>query len=304
MFKPSVGPMQPANVASKKQKARTNYLARLMSLVLSIAALNISLIGSAQTLDAQKKTSFPGGVYQWTPPEDAEQIKFRNKPVMQIGNTVLVGLPVSQPLGELSLSYTVSNEQQTHIFEVVVKKYTEQHITLKNKEMVNPKPKQLERISRESELQRALYQQVSPPQNLRQGFVLPLKGITTSLFGHRRFFNGEPRNPHSGLDIAADTGTPIHAPADAKVVLVDDLYFNGKTIFLDHGQGLITMYCHMSEYRVAEADTVRQGETIGLVGATGRVTGPHLHWSVSLNGVRVDPLEFQQALATALESKK
>ena len=304
MLKPSVGPVHPAIVVSKKQKARTNSLAGLMSLVLSIAALNISLISSAKTLDAQKKTSFPGGVYQWTPPEDAEQIKFRSKPVMQIGNTVLVGLPVSQPLGEVSMSYTISNEHQTHTFEIVDKQYTEQHITLKNREMVNPKLEQLERIKRESEVQKALYQQVSPPQDLRRGFVLPIQGITTSLFGHRRFFNGEPRNPHSGLDIAADTGTPIIAPADAKVVLVDDLYFNGKTVFLDHGQGLITMYCHISKHSVAEADTVRQGETIGLVGATGRVTGPHLHWSVSLNGVRVDPLEFQQALASALESKK
>ena len=166
--------------------------------------------------------------------------------------------------------------------------------------MVNPKPKQLERIRRESKVQKALYQQISPAQDLRQGFGLPLQGITTSLFGHRRFFNGEPRNPHSGLDIAADTGTPIIAPADAKVVLVDDLYFNGKTVFLDHGQGLITMYCHMSEHKVEMMDAVKQGDTIGLVGATGRVTGPHLHWSVSLNGVRVDPLEFQQALANAL----
>jgi murein DD-endopeptidase MepM/ murein hydrolase activator NlpD len=111
----------------------------------------------------------------------------------------------------------------------------------------------------------------------------------SSLFGHRRFFNGQPRNPHSGLDIAASTGTPVLAPSSGQVVLVDDLYYNGKTVFLDHGQGLITMYCHLSEHAVAEGSTVEQGQIIGLVGATGRVTGPHLHWSVSLNGYRVDP---------------
>lgn len=303
MFRPPKPQTPSATKYSKMQRPSVNTLVGLISLILSITALNLPLSSSAATENAQKNTSFPGGVYQWTPPADAEHIKFRNKPVMQIGNTVLVGLPVSQPLGKLSVSYSVNNQQQIHSFEVVEKQYTEQHITLKNKEMVNPKPKQLERIRRESKVQKALYQQVLPAQDLRRGFVLPLQGITTSLFGHRRFFNGEPRNPHSGLDIAADTGTPIIAPADAKVVLVDDLYFNGKTVFLDHGQGLITMYCHMSEHKVAAADTVKQGETIGLVGATGRVTGPHLHWSVSLNGVRVDPLEFQQALASALSSE-
>jgi murein DD-endopeptidase MepM/ murein hydrolase activator NlpD len=208
---------------------------------------------------------------------------------MQVGEMVLVGLPVSQPLGQLSLSYTVNNEQKTHHFEVVDKQYTEQHITLKNREMVNPKPKQLERIRRESKVQKALYQQVSPAQDLQQGFILPLQGITTSLFGHRRFFNGEARNPHSGLDIAAATGTPIIAPADAKVVLVDDLYFNGKAVFLDHGQGLITMYCHMSSISVEVGQAVEKGQYLGGVGKTGRVTGAHLHWSVSLNNARVNP---------------
>jgi len=300
MFRPLVRQMLPTAKTSTIRNTGTHAFTGLLGLILCIAALSAPSTGSAATADTAKNTSFPGGVYQWTPPENAEQIRFRNKPVMQIGNTVLLGLPVSQPLGEVSVSYKVNNQQQTHSFEVVDKQYTEQHITLKNREMVNPKPKQLERIRRESKVQKALYQQISPAQDLRQGFVLPLQGITTSLFGHRRFFNGEPRNPHSGLDIAADTGTPIIAPADAKVVLVDDLYFNGKTVFLDHGQGLITMYCHMSEHTVGVADTVKQGDTIGLVGATGRVTGPHLHWSVSLNGVRVDPLEFQQALAGAL----
>ena len=294
----------PVTTFAKMQKLRSINFVALVSLILSVTALNLPLPSLATTADTQKNTSFPGGVYQWAPPSSAKQVTFRNKPVMQVGEMVLVGLPVSQPLGQLSLSYTVNNEQKTHHFEVVDKQYTEQHITLKNREMVNPKPKQLERIRRESKVQKALYQQVSPAQDLQQGFILPLQGITTSLFGHRRFFNGEARNPHSGLDIAAATGTPIIAPADAKVVLVDDLYFNGKAVFLDHGQGLITMYCHMSEHKVEVADVVKQGDIIGLVGATGRVTGPHLHWSVSLNGVRVDPLEFQQALDSALFSAK
>merc|ERR1711965_1019308 len=116
--------------------------------------------------------------------------------------------------------------------------------------MVTPNPQQLERIRAEGKRQRAIYAQVSKAIDLSAGFTMPLQGRTASLFGHRRFFNDQPRSPHSGLDIAAPTGTPITAPAPGTVALVDDLYYNGKTVFLDHGQGLITMYCHLSEQTV------------------------------------------------------
>ena len=152
----------------------------------------------------------------------------------------------------------------------------------------------------EGKRQRAIYAQVSKAIDLSAGFTMPLQGRTTSLFGHRRFFNDQPRSPHSGLDIAAPTGTPITAPEPGTVALVDDLYYNGKTVFLDHGQGLITMYCHLSEQSVTTGQVVEQNQQIGLVGATGRVTGPHLHWSVSLNGYRIDPLTFRSALADAV----
>ena len=303
MFRSLTGGGSPIETCSTRWRHQIRSLALGVGLMLSLLGVSsIAFATDDNDGEITANSSFPGGVYQWTPPREADEITFRDKPVLRIGKSILVGLPVSQPLGEESITYKVGDTVKTHTFEVVGKQYTEQHITLKNREMVNPKPKQLERIRRESKIQRALYQQISPSQNLQQGFEIPLKGITTSLFGHRRFFNGEARNPHSGLDIAADTGTPIIAPAAALVVLVDDLYFNGKTVFLDHGQGLITMYCHLSEHKVALEQTVQQGDVIGLVGATGRVTGPHLHWSVSLNGVRVDPLEFQQALANALAS--
>jgi murein DD-endopeptidase MepM/ murein hydrolase activator NlpD len=191
-------------------------------------------------------------------------------------------------------------QELTHTFEIVDKRYTEQRITLKNQEMVTPNPQQLERIRAEGKRQRAIYAQVSKAIDLSAGFTMPLQGRTTSLFGHRRFFNDQPRSPHSGLDIAAPTGTPITAPAPGTVALVDDLYYNGKTVFLDHGQGLITMYCHLSEQSVTTGQVVEQNQQIGLVGATGRVTGPHLHWSVSLNGYRIDPLTFRSALADAV----
>jgi murein DD-endopeptidase MepM/ murein hydrolase activator NlpD len=187
------------------------------------------------------------------------------------------------------VQYQREGKVLSHPFEVTEKAYTEQHITLQNREMVNPNPDQLARIREESRRQKALYLRFTEQTLTEGGFILPLEGRISSLFGHRRFFNGQPRNPHSGLDIAAPTGTPVLAPSSGQVILVDDLYYNGKTVFLDHGQGLITMYCHLSEQAVVQGAMVEQRQIIGLVGATGRVTGPHLHWSVSLNGYRVDP---------------
>lgn len=249
----------------------------------------------------QPETAIPGGIYQWTPPESATDIQFNQRPVMRMGKQILVGIPLSQPLGTASLRYRLRDEALEHAFDIVDKAYTEQHITLQNRQMVNPNPEQLARIREESQRQRALYLQFSARGVATQGFIQPVEGRISSLFGHRRFFNGQPRSPHSGLDIAAPTGTEIRAPAAAVVTLVDDLYYNGKTIFLDHGQGLITMYCHLSEPLVAETETVSQGQVIGLVGATGRVTGPHLHWSVSLNGYRVDPQIIMTMLRPAAE---
>ena len=117
-------------------------------------------------------------------------------------------------------------------------------------------------------------------------------GRLSSPFGLRRFFNGQERNPHSGLDFAVPSGTPIKAPAAGVVVLVGDYFFNGKTVFLDHGQGFVSMFCHMSAIDVKVGDEVPRGGGGGQGGATGAATGPHLHWNVSLNDARVDPAIF------------
>jgi len=120
----------------------------------------------------------------------------------------------------------------------------------------------------------------------------PTAGERSGTFGLRRVFNGQPRNPHSGMDIAAPVGAPVVAPAAGRVIDVGDYFFNGKTVWLDHGRGLLTMVCHLSAVDVRPGDVLAVGERIGAVGATGRVTGPHLHWSVSLNRVMVDPALF------------
>lgn len=256
----------------------------------------IALVAALSAPTALATVPVPGGVYVWPLPEKAHDISFQGRPVLTVSNHVIVGIPIGQKPGSAVLIYHVGEAPRSHTFEVHEKQYTEQHITLENQDMVTPPEATLTRIREEARRQGVLYRAYSPPRSLQDGFIKPLEGITSSLFGHRRFFNGQPRSPHSGLDIAADTGTPVAAAGDARVVLADDLYFNGNTVFLDHGQGLVTMYCHLSEILVAQGEDISQGQEIGRVGATGRVTGPHLHWSVSLNGSRIDPESFMQAL--------
>src|SRR5690606_32520139 len=178
-------------------------------------------------------------------------------------------------------------------FQVRDKEYAAQHIKLKNRRQVTPNPDDLKRIERELEAQMAAY------RNFRDGVVpsnvlldRPVDGRLSSPFGLRRFFNGQERNPHSGLDFAVPTGTPVKAPAAGRVVLVGDYFFNGKTVFLDHGQGVVSMFCPLSAIGVKPGDAVPRGAVVGKVGSTGRATGPHLHWNVSLNGARVDPAIF------------
>ena len=129
-------------------------------------------------------------------------------------------------------------------------------------------------------------------QDTDLAFILPAEGELAGRFGVRRFFNGEPRSPHAGLDVAAKLGTPVKASAQGQVLAIGDYFFNGKTVFVDHGNGLITMYCHLERIDVQAGAIVSKGQLLGLSGQTGRATGPHLHWSVVLNGVMVDPELF------------
>ncbi|CZZ95061.1 peptidase [Bordetella ansorpii] len=206
----------------------------------------------------------------------------------------IVGIPLSAMPGQTALQVRDAAGARDVPFSVGSKEYVAQHITLKNKRQVSPNPDDLKRIERELNEQTsayAVYRAGVTPSNV----VLdrPVAGgRLSSPFGLRRFFNGEARNPHSGLDFAVPAGTPVMAPAAGRVVLVGDYFFNGKTVFVDHGQGMISMFCHLSAIDVKVGDELARGAPVGKVGATGRATGPHLHWNVSLNNVRVDPAIF------------
>jgi murein DD-endopeptidase MepM/ murein hydrolase activator NlpD len=200
----------------------------------------------------------------------------------------VVGLPLSTKPGLHSIE--IKGKQNTALaFNVNAKTYPEQHITLKNKRMVNPYKKDLVRIFREKKIIIAALKHWRDSTAKLKPFLMPVTGRISSPFGLRRFFNDQPRKPHSGLDIAAPVGTPVYAPAAGIVIATGKYFFNGNTVLIDHGQGLITMYCHLHNIDVKKGDIVKRGEKFANVGMTGRVTGPHLHWGVSLNNARIDP---------------
>jgi len=202
----------------------------------------------------------------------------------------VVGIPLDQSPGITHLLV----DDDSIAFTVETRDYAQSHIRVRDQAYVSPPPALLERIARERTEILAQFRVFSSRQP-NAAFVSPVAGPYTSLFGLRRFINGQPRRPHSGLDIGAPQGTPVRAPAHALVLRTGDYHFNGQTVFLDHGHGLVTMYCHLSSIAVREGQVVERGQMLGAVGATGRVTGPHLHWSVNLNGVMVDPLLFLES---------
>jgi murein DD-endopeptidase MepM/ murein hydrolase activator NlpD len=210
------------------------------------------------------------------------------------GWVAVIGIPLDVEPGPQAVQWQPAGEPAPRRleFSVVDKRYEEQRLTVKNPRHVDPSKEDLQRIVAERKRIDAALGTFTP--DVTPDFVLspPVPGRRSSSFGLRRFFNGQPRNPHSGMDIAASAGTPILNPAPGRVLDAGDFFFNGNTVFVDHGQGLITMYCHLSRIDVKPGEEVAAGATLGLVGATGRVTGAHLHWGVALNRALVDPALF------------
>ena len=186
-----------------------------------------------------------------------------------------------------------SAESATHAIAVGSKQFPVRRLRVAPA-FVDPPPEALEQIDRDTKLLNATYAQVTP-QRWMEPFLLPVDGQPSSNFGSRSYYNGEARSPHAGVDFVSAEGTPVRSPSHGRVALSASLYFTGNTVILDHGARLFSVFAHLSSMRVHEGEIVEPEAIVGLVGATGRVTGPHLHWSVRLNGARVDPLSLVAA---------
>lgn len=204
----------------------------------------------------------------------------------------VVGVPLVTKPGQLDLS--VQRGDVTKHVSVLVHNasYPKSYIIIKKKRLVNPRKTDMSRIYKELARMNAAIDtwSVKQPQTLH--FIWPVKGRISTPFGLHRYYNGQPRSQHSGIDIAVPMGTAIKAVAPGKVVLTGRFFFTGNTIVIDHGEGLMSIYCHLSKIKTKEGKVVAQGDVIGLVGSTGRSTGPHLHLSIKLNTTSVNPMLF------------
>ena len=217
-------------------------------------------------------------------------------PVLVVGDaiawTAVLGIALAEAPGRTQVTVQVPGEPERLLaFDIAPQRYAEQRLNVAPR-TVDLSPENQARYERERDHQAQVMATFSTPLPAQLAMQVPVPGRRSSSFGLRRVFNGQPRNPHSGMDIAAPTGTPVAAPLTGRVIDTGDYFFNGNTVWLDHGGGLLSMSCHLSAIDVAAGDAVQTGQRIGAVGATGRVTGPHLHWGVMLNRTMVNPALF------------
>ncbi len=289
-------------------------LAAFLASVLSASAAS-SAPGAAPRADAStpgitgsvlagilpRTAAVPGGVVLLPieGPVGAEpRVTFKGARAMVLRDTdkwiAVIGIPLGTPPGH-DQADVVRGDSTTQVgFEIAAKEYAVQKLTVPPNQ-VNLSKSDFARAEKERIRIRGALTTFSadPPGTLR--LLQPTPGPRSSSYGLRRFFNNESRSPHTGMDIAAESGTPVQAAATGVIIDVGNYFFNGNTVIIDHGAGLVTMYCHLSRINVETGQRVRIGELIGDVGATGRVTGPHLHFGVTLNGTMVDPALFLPA---------
>ena len=277
---------------------RTPWSARLSAAALGLA-LGL-LQASGRALDLPRESRVPGGVAilelgAADEPPGTVTFNGHGAPVLANGAAwvAVVGIPLDTRPGTHAATLQPPRGDARRLeFTVTDKRYAEQRLKVANQRHVDPSPEDLERIERERKRIDAALGNYAAERVPELALRAPVDGPRSSSFGLRRFFNDQPRNPHTGMDIAAPAGTPILSPAPGVVTELGDYFFNGNTVFVDHGQGVVTMYCHLERIDVQPGDVVARGTPLGLVGATGRVTGPHLHWGVAVNRALVDPALF------------
>jgi murein DD-endopeptidase MepM/ murein hydrolase activator NlpD len=274
---------------------------KLKSLLIAVSVVWVGMAQAAVALP--KENRVPGGIALVPIPgaEIAPTVIFNTHRVAVVRKDdqwiAVVGIPLAEKPGELKVKVSTPDGTTEVPFSIKDKSYRTQNITVKNQRHVDPNPTDLTRIAGETKRSDAALSKFTPTASPSLQLMSPVEGVRSDSYGSRRVFNGQPRNPHSGMDIAAPKGTPIRSPAAGTVVEAGDFFFNGNTLYIDHGDGLVTMYCHLDTIKVKAGDRVSAGDLIGTVGATGRVTGPHLHWGVALNRAMVDPALFLEANA-------
>ena len=291
-------------------------MGRIYSLASSAIALwaGLAVASASVAADLPQERRVPGGIaiVNLGPADTAPGEVIFNEhraPVLRTGTdwVAVIGIPLDTEPGLHSASLVpvggagpaqAAAPARPLEFTVVDRKYAEQRLQVKNKHHVNPDEQDMARIDRERIRIDAALGTYTAGRVPEFHMSPPVAGERSSSFGLRRFFNGEARSPHSGMDIAAPTGTPIVAPAPGRVLDTGDFFFNGNTVFLDHGEGVVSIYCHLSRIDVKPGQEIATGGVLGLVGATGRVTGPHLHFGVAINRAMVDPALLLTAAKT------
>ena len=265
---------------------------------LALLAALLAATGAAQGLDLPRESAVPGGVKLLRldgSGDVAPRVEADGHRALVVrdgeGWVAVVGIPLSTPVGRMAVEVYGAAGAHPVDFAVGDKAYLTQSLKVAPGQ-VNLSAKDLARANRDhAALDRALdHWSAAAPEILR--WSPPVPGVRSSSFGSRRVFNGEARNPHTGMDIAAATGTPVLSPAQGTVLDTGNYFFTGNTVLVDHGEGLISMYCHLSAIDVQPGQRVAAGARLGAVGMTGRATGPHLHWALSLNRAWVDPELF------------
>lgn len=272
---------------------------KLKALLISASVVWLAMLSVAHAaLVLPKENRVPGGIALVPVPgaDTAPTVIFNTHRVAVVRKDdrwiAVVGIPLAEKPGELKVKVSTPDGTTEVPFSIKDKSYRTQNITVKNQRHVDPNPTDLKRIAGETKRSDAALSTFTPTATPSLQLASPVEGVRSDSYGSRRVFNGQPRNPHSGMDIAAPKGTPIRSPAAGTVVEAGDFFFNGNTLYIDHGDGLVTMYCHLDTIKVKIGDRLATGDLIGTVGATGRVTGPHLHWGVALNRAMVDPALF------------